>query len=128
MKKLVLTLGIFFAGLFAVQAQDANADKQTEKLMNDYTTVCSLTPDQAAKVKPMIQTFVQTRMDNRQKYQGDKDGMKAANKQNRENLDNQLKTVLSADQIQKMKDYMAQKKQERMNKQGAGGDGGASQE
>ena len=108
MKKLILTFGIILASIFTMQAQERIS--QTDKVLNEYTSVAQLTPDQVTKVRPMIDVFYATRKDNKEKYVNDKDGLKAANKANRENFRAQLKTVLTADQIQKVDDYQKAKK------------------
>lgn len=114
MKKLLLAFGIMLASVFTVSAQTNDAaEKQTTKMVNNLTTACQLTPAQVTKVKPIIQTFVETRIANKQKYAGDAAGMKAANKQNRENMMSQLKTILSADQQAKLKEYMKEKQEKR---------------
>lgn len=115
MKKLILTLGIILAGLFTVNAQDNATGKlsQTDKAISEYTSVAQATPDQITKIRPMLDSYFATRKENKTKYANDADGMKAANKANRENLEAQLKTVLSAEQIQKVKDYQKEQKEKR---------------
>jgi hypothetical protein len=114
MKKLILTFGIVLATLFSVTAQSAagasKVDQQTEKIMTEYTSVASLTPDQVTKVKPMVSSYLTTKQANKEKYASDADGMKTANKQNLDNLLIQLKTVLSDDQVNKIKAHMDEKK------------------
>ncbi|MGP8217698.1 MAG: hypothetical protein ACLQQ4_19165 [Bacteroidia bacterium] len=119
MKKLIVTFGIILAGLFTVNAQqDSPKQSQTDKIMNEYTSVAQVTPDQAAKVRPMVESFLATRKENKEKYANDPDGLKAANKANRENLETQLKTVLSAEQVQKIKEYQKEKQEEKEKEQG----------
>lgn len=115
MKKLILTFGIILAGIFTVnaQTQDASVEKQVNKIITEYTSVAQLTPDQVTKVKPMLETFITTRKANKEKYANDEEGLKEANKTNRENLDAQLKTVLSADQIQKINEYNKEKREQK---------------
>ena len=109
MKKLLLTFGIFLAGIAFVNAQD-KAAAATTKMVDHITQVCNLTPDQVTKVQPMIASFVKTREANKQQYAGDKAGMQSANKTNRQNLKAQLQTVLTADQQAKLKADNAQRK------------------
>jgi aminoglycoside phosphotransferase family enzyme len=113
MKKLILTLGIVIATMFTATAQEARGDKQVDKVLAEYTTAAQITPDQSAKIKPMIESFLATRKENKEKYAGDAEGLKTANKTNRENLKAQLKTVLSEDQIKKIEEYNKQKREER---------------
>jgi hypothetical protein len=110
MKKLILTFGIVLAGLFTVQAQEQKTDKQADRIITEYTSVAGLTADQVTKVKPMVESFIATRKLNKTTYANNADGLKTADKANRENLIKQLSTVLSADQIQKIKDHLKEKK------------------
>ncbi len=116
MKKLILTFGLVLATLFCVNAQE-KGDKATTKMVNHLTQVCGLSQDQVAKVQPIVADFVKTRMANKQQYASDPAGLKAANKTARENYKTQLKTVLTADQVEKLKADMANK---RANKGGQG--------
>lgn len=109
MKKLILTFGLFLAVIFVVNAQD-KSDKVTTKMVNHITQVCGLSDDQVAKVQPIVADFVKTRIANKQQYANDPAGLKAANKTNRENYISQLKTVLTADQIEKLKNDRASRK------------------
>ena len=114
MKKLILALGIVLTSVFSVSAQDkAASGNGADKMVNTITTVCSLTPDQVTKIKPMVATFVQTRADNKQKYANDPDGLKAANKENKANLKKQLQTVLTADQVTKYEQYLQEQKEKK---------------
>ena len=113
MKKLILTLGIVLATIFTATAQDAKGDKQADKVLAEYTSVAQITPDQSAKIKPMIESFIATRKANKEKYANDAAGLKTANKENKENFKTQLKTVLSEDQINKIEEYNKQKREEK---------------
>jgi hypothetical protein len=117
MKKLILTFGIFLAGIFMVNAQD-RAAVMTNKLVDHLKQVCVLSPDQVAKVQPIVADFVKARLANKQQYANDPAGLKAANKTARKNYKNQLSTVLSPDQIARLKAYNEQHKADK------GGQGG----
>jgi len=93
----MLTLGIFASSLMLVQAQDA--DKMTEKVMNNLTTNCKLTPDETTKVKPFVSTLVSERIANKKANGSNMDAMKTANKASQKKFDASLKTVLTADQM-----------------------------
>ncbi len=95
MKKIILTAGICLIGLVYVKAQtsvhtiqpsnqtQANglpiqsngtvspADHQTASLMDRLTRSCQLTPEQAAKAKPIVAQYVNDKMANRQQYGSD---------------------------------------------------------
>ncbi|HTB33160.1 MAG TPA: hypothetical protein VK808_14120 [Bacteroidia bacterium] len=116
MKKLFLTFGIFLAGMLFVNAQDKVTTGAT-KLINKLTEVCSLTPDQAAKLQPVAESFVKAHKDNKQKYANDPAGLKTANKSVNSTYKSQLQAVLTPDQMKKFAVYNAQKKG---NKQGGG--------
>jgi hypothetical protein len=109
MKKLILTLGIFFAGILGMNAQDApTQDQQTTKMVANITKACSLTSDQATKATPFIKQFVASRDADKAKYgTTNKDQLKTAIKADREALVNNLKPIFSADQIQKLQDHWA---------------------
>jgi hypothetical protein len=117
MKKLVLTLGIIFIGLITLHAQDASIEKQSTKLVNEYASVAQMTPDQAAKVRPILESFLATRKENKEKYAGNPQALKTANKANKENMKTQLQAVLSPDQIQKIENYNREKKEEKKEAQ-----------
>ena len=123
MKKLILTFGILLAGIVFVNAQD-KTDAKATKLVNNLTTVCGLTPDQVAKIQPLAEGFIKTREANRQQYANDPAGLKSANKTNNQNYKSQLQSILSADQQQKLKDYMAQKRAGKKAGQGGGEENG----
>jgi hypothetical protein len=117
MKKLLLTFGIFLAGIVFVNAQDKTNAKAT-KLVDHLTQVCGLTPDQVAKVQPLAVSFITAREANKQQYANDPTGLKSANKANNQNYKAQLSAILTADQQQKLKDYMAQQRAKRKTAQG----------
>jgi len=114
MKKLILTFGIFLAGIVFVNAQDAAANKTT-KVLNHITEVCGLTPDQVSKVQPVVADYVKTRMANKAQYASDAKRLKAANQAAGRNYQTQLKATLTPDQFQKLKEARAQ---HQANKQG----------
>ncbi|HXB13408.1 MAG TPA: hypothetical protein VNZ45_15580 [Bacteroidia bacterium] len=112
MKKLILTLGIFFAGVLCMNAQDApTQDQQTTKMLDNITKVCSLTSDQATKATPAVKQFIASKEADKAKYAGDKAQLKTAMKADRQALVTNLKPVLSADQIQKLEDHWKQNAQ-----------------
>jgi hypothetical protein len=108
MKKLILTLGIFFTGILCMNAQEAASnDQQTSKMVANITKVCSLTSDEATKATPAIKQFVASRNADKAKYAADKVQLKAAIKADRQTLITNLKPVLSADEIQKLEDHLS---------------------
>lgn len=116
MKKLVVTLGIFLSAVLCVQAQQAQnvpAEKQTAHLTGKISDACHLTTDQTSKIKPFVQQFVEARNEDKDKYQNDKNAMRSAMKTNRTQLENNLKTVLSADQMTELHNYWKEQRKER---------------
>ncbi len=123
MKKIVAIAMVLLAGIMVSNAQAKREDKQVTKIMNNLQQACQLTPDQATKIQPMAESFVNTRMANRQKYAGDKASLKTANQTNRQNFKANLATVLSADQIKQYEAYVKQQDQQK-RAGGAGRSGG----
>jgi hypothetical protein len=114
MKKLVLAFGIILASVFSINAQNAAASgSQSDKMVNKLTTACQLTPDQVTKVRPLVDSFLKTRAENKQKYASDAEGLKTANKANRENFKSQLSALLSADQKEKFKEYQKEQQEKK---------------
>ncbi len=106
MKKLVLTFGIFLAGIFYVNAQD----KGTSKMMDHLTQVCQLTPDQVSRVQPIVENYEKAKKANKTQFANDPSSLKGANKTAKENYKNQLKAVLTPEQMEKLKAANAQHK------------------
>lgn len=102
MKKLILTFGVFLAGIFFVNAQD-KTDKAT-KLMNNITKICSLTPDQVTKIKPITEGFIKTQEANKQQYANDPNGLTAANKASMKDYKTKLDAILTPEQEEKLKE------------------------
>lgn len=112
MKKIILTFGIFLAGVFLVNAQD----KAATKLVDHLTQVCGLTPDQVSKLQPIAEDYIKARRANRQQYANSPDSLRMANKANNKNYKAQLNTILTPDQQQKLKDYNEKQRAERRAK------------
>jgi len=125
MKKLLSIAAIFLMGILAANAQD---DKQVNKMMDQLQNGCQMTPDQAAKVKPMVQNFVNVKMQNKKQYADDKTGLKAANESNRKNLKANLLTVLSTTQVGQYEVYVKQQKEEKKEMKSGNNSGSGQQE
>jgi len=108
MKKLILTFGIFLAGIFFVNAQ-AQPDRAT-KLINRITQICNLTPDQVTKAQPLAEQFFKDRDANKQQYANDPAGLKTANIATRKDYKTKLYAILTPDQQQKLKAANEQRK------------------
>lgn len=107
MKKLILTFGIILASVVGMQAQQATevVQKRTAAMVSQMTAAAHLTPEQANKITPFVQQFVQTRFENRQKFANDANGMQTANKAGKEQLKSNLKTVLSDEQMNQLSSF-----------------------
>lgn len=116
MKKLLVTLSLVLMALITVSAQEQTP---VDKMVTTITNAANLNPDQVTKIRPMVEKFVAAKEANKQKYASDEQGMKTANKANAENLKEQLKTVLSAEQMEKLDEFKKQKqeRQEKANNQ-----------
>jgi hypothetical protein len=108
MKKLILTFGIFLAGIFFVNAQD-KPDRATN-LVNHLTQICSLTPDQVSKVQPLAEDFFKSRDANKQQYANDPDGLKTANRATNKDYKTKLYAILTPDQQEKLKEANEQRR------------------
>ena len=113
MKKLILTCSILIAGVCIAFSQaktpapapaqaSANAPS-AEKMMAKMKSIITLTPDQEAKLKPMMETFIKAKADNQTKYASNPNELKEANDKAKDAYKAQIKTVLTPDQQAKMK-------------------------
>ena len=124
MKKLILTCSLLIAGVCIAFSQaktqapapapapaSANAGG-AEKMMAKMKSIITLTPDQEAKIKPMMETFAKAKAENKTKYATDPKAMKEANEKAKETYKSQIKTVLTPDQQEKMKAAKAAEKED----------------
>ena len=88
-------------------------EKQVAKLMADIQEACKLSPDQAPKIQPIVQTFVNARISSIKQYGEDKQSLKTAMETNRKNFKTSLSTVLTPDQMTALEQYMKQKAEAR---------------
>jgi hypothetical protein len=65
--------------------------------------VCGLGPTQVAKLKPIVDEFVQTQTLNKRKYNKDPKALDAANEKARDHYKAQVKSILTPDQISEFK-------------------------
>ncbi len=110
MKALLLTFGILSATFFNGYSQDnsAKVERSTEKIISKLKEVCNINEEQTRRVRPFVETYAKACAANKEKYAKDPDGLKLANKTAIDNYIEQLKTVLSPDQIQ---EYVASQHQ-----------------
>src|ERR1700722_17859242 len=96
MKKLILTCSLLIAGVCIAFSQAKTAAPEPapmpasanaggpQKMMAHIKEVCTTTPDQDAKIKPLVETLMKTMAENKTKYASDPAGMKTANEQAKE--------------------------------------------
>jgi hypothetical protein len=107
MKKLTLTLGIFLSAIFFVNAQDVS--KQSAKVLNHITTVCSLTPSQIGLVKPIAEAMVKARIEAKQKYAGNPTELKETNNSISDGFKSNLQGILTPEQMKKFQTDIAKR-------------------
>ncbi len=99
-----------------------------ERMTANLTAELSLSDEQVAKVRPIIEEHAKKRDAIMEKYAGqDKSGrqnMRTEMDALRTELDTRLQTVLTEDQMVKYRAYMEKKRQEMQNKMGGPGNGG----
>jgi len=108
MKKLVTTLSIFLLGAMCIQAQQApNAyiENQATKLTNKIASVGNLSKDQATKIRPFVEQFVEAKNEDTRTYANDQQGFKTAMKTERQEFKSNLQTVLSPEQMTQLTKY-----------------------
>lgn len=127
MKKTIL---ILFA--FAIAAVNSNAqpkkdapkspEQRTEKIMGKLNEVLTLTDDQKPKVKNVILKREQKKAELHKKFPNDKAAFNKANKENIKIAEAELKAVLTAEQVDKLKKHREEMKQKHKNKKAAKAD------
>lgn len=121
MKKTILVLFAFAIAVVNSSAQpkkDApkSPEQRTEKIMGKLNEVLTLTDDQKPKVKSVVLKREQTRADLHKKFPNDKEAFKKANKENMKTAEAELKGVLTAEQVDKLKKHREEMKQKHKDK------------
>jgi hypothetical protein len=118
-------MAITFAACILVsscgQSLEKKEDNRVSKMLEKFTTVCQLTPEQAKSLKPALETFIKNKVENKDKYASDQGALRKADSLNRTTYIDSLKKILTPDQLEKFK---AAKGQFKMNKQDGGQDAG----
>jgi len=115
MKKTILAFVIILIGIGCNNIPQSQ--KKSTEILEKMTNVCQFNPDQANKLSPIIEDFVKTRTDNMNKYEMNPQELKNANDSNRVHFMNKIKTILTPEQLEKLKAYWAQ---QRANKKAGG--------
>jgi hypothetical protein len=123
MKRLILVSAILLIAIFHVNAQK-RAEAKANYMVDHISQVCTLSPDQAEKLYPVAENYIQTRKANKQQYANDPETLKNANKTATINYRTQLKTILSREQMEKLKAYNTQQRANRKGPRGSQEDNG----
>jgi hypothetical protein len=118
MKKIVLLLGVIL--LLGVGCNRDKAKRAATKMVDRMSSACNFTPDEKTKMIPVVEKFIKTRVENKDKYANDQGALSKADSMNRAWYIDTLKVILTPDQLEKLKTFQAQQK---MNKQGKEGNG-----
>ncbi|HXB12052.1 MAG TPA: hypothetical protein VNZ45_08715 [Bacteroidia bacterium] len=126
MKRYIMVAFVLLAGIIGCNSDKKNAanmdpEKQVARLMADFQEACKLSPDQVAKVQPIVQTFVNARIASVRQYGEDKQSLKPAMEANRKNFKESLSVVLTPEQMTAFEQYMKQKAEARRNANQDGG-------
>lgn len=116
MKRFILLLCVtLFA--FGCANEQKRIDKMASKMVNTINTACQLTPDQQTKVKDAASAFVKAKMENADKYAQNQEILINRNAAAKNDYVAQLKSVLTPDQLDKLKTYHEQHKEEPQGKE-----------
>jgi hypothetical protein len=120
MKKLILVFSIVLIGIACSNPQKQE-EKMKTKLVDKINSVCQLTPDETNKIGPIAENFIKLRKASKDKYGNDEIAFKKANQLNRSQFMDTLKTILTPEQLEKLK---AAFQQQRAKQDGGQQDGG----
>ena len=115
-----MVLVFMFHGTTFAQQQPTNEDRATKEL-EMMKKELTLTADQEAKVKTVLTNYAAKEKDLRTAAKAEKEANKAKRKELKAQKDAELKTILSAEQYQKLQDK--RKEHAEVNKEGKGGHG-----
>jgi hemolysin activation/secretion protein len=93
------------------QKEHLTPEQKAESVTSKMTSVCSLSAEQQTQVKQIVLERAQKNDVNREQLKGNKEAIKTANKENNKAAHDKLKTVLTADQMQKWHQYVKSVKQ-----------------
>ena len=117
MKKLLLLCGLLVFGV-ACNSLQKKEDNRASKMIAKMTEVCQLTPDQAGRLKPLLENFIKSRVENKDKYASDQVALVKADSTCKKTYQDSLKKILTPDQFAKLKAFHM----EQMKQKGKGGD------
>ena len=108
--------------LLLVSATQASAQRdsaRTLQRLEDLRTALSLTPDQTAKLKPILFEAQAQGRKIREEYGEDREGARDAMREQMPKTDAKIQALLTADQTKKYDEYKKERRQ-RMMEQGRG--------
>lgn len=88
-------------------------EERTEKIIEKFKGQLALSDDQVVKAKEIILKREQKRDELRKQFETNRDGLQTANKENMKAAESELETVLSKEQMDKLKEYREEMKQKR---------------
>jgi Spy/CpxP family protein refolding chaperone len=100
-----------------VKKEHLNPEQKAEAVTAKMTSVCNLNADQQTQVKQVVLERAQKHEANREQNKGNKEAIKTANKEASKTAHEKIKTILTAEQMQKWHQYV---KANRANKKGKG--------
>lgn len=108
-KVLVLTFALL-AGNFVTQAQDFNPEAMVQRQMDRLEGELKLSKDQSKKIWPLLQSNVEKMMEMRQSGLG-MDQMREAMQKNGQAMIENLKSILTPEQLEKYQEMQARMRQ-----------------
>ena len=119
MKHLAASAIITLLLLSATQAFAQIDSARTLKRLEDLRTALSLTPDQTAKLKPILFDAQAQGRKIREEYGDDREGARDAMREQMPKTDSKIEALLTADQKKKYEEYKKERMQ-RMMERGTG--------
>jgi hypothetical protein len=109
----------FFAGMFftfllsntfaqtvSTSSSATTVEQKTANALTEIANAVTLTSDQIEKITPFLNEFYKQKDIDQAQYKDNEESLKTAAKERKETLLANLKTVLSEDQIGKIKEYL----------------------
>jgi periplasmic protein CpxP/Spy len=126
MKKIIASL-LLIAGCMTVTVGQNNknagnkqrGEKRVDKMMSEMTTTLSLTTDQQAKIKPILEENGKTMKENREKYKGNHKCIAQSRYQSRKATEEKIMAVLTPEQQTKFQEEKKKRMEDRKKKREA---------
>ncbi|MGY8939595.1 MAG: hypothetical protein ACKVK4_06395 [Flavobacteriales bacterium] len=105
MKKGILLLFVAVISLSTFAQQKEQYQKTAEKVVKTFTEVCALDADQQKALLPIMEAKQKELFAAREKFAGDKEGLKTANKEIGPKYWKQIKDAVGKENTDKMSQY-----------------------